>query len=90
MYYLGLKDMTLGAYYKKFNTRVAIADRVGCSFVTKSLLDTKTEVLLQGTLGFDALQADKKVNSLTAKSIPAGTKNSAKSVPVRTKNYCFV
>ena len=30
------------------------------------------------------------VNNLTAKSVPAGTKNSAKSVPVGTKNYCFV
>ena len=53
--------MTLGAYCKKFNTHVAIADHAGCSFVTKSLLDTKTEVLFQVTLGFDALQADKMV-----------------------------
>jgi len=36
------EDMTLGAYYKKFNTQVAIADCTGCAFVTESLLDNKT------------------------------------------------
>ena len=30
------------------------------------------------------------LNSLTAKSIPTGTKNSAKSIPAGTKNYRFV
>ena len=38
-------DMTLGMYYEKFTTRVAIAERTGCSFVTQSLLDSETEVL---------------------------------------------
>ena len=33
---------------------------------------------------------EEQLNSLTAKSVPAGTKNSAKSVPAGTKNYCFV
>jgi hypothetical protein len=33
------EDMTLGMYYEKFTTRVAIAERAGCSFVTPSLLD---------------------------------------------------
>ena len=60
------EDMMLGAYYKKFNTPVAIADCSGCLFVTKSLLDTKTEVLFQGTSGFDTLQAGKKVKVETA------------------------
>jgi hypothetical protein len=55
------QDMTLGAYYKKFNTCVAIEERAGCAFVTKSLLDTESEVLFLGTLGFKALQANKKV-----------------------------
>ena len=41
------EDMTLGAYYKKFNTRVAIADCAGCLFGTKSLLDTETEIVFQ-------------------------------------------
>ena len=54
------EDMTLGAYYKKFNTRVAIADCKGCAFVTKSLLDNKTEITFPGTAGFNALQANKK------------------------------
>ena len=27
-------DMTLGTYYEKFTTRMAIAERAGCSFVT--------------------------------------------------------
>ncbi len=31
------EDMTLRMYYKKFTTRVAIAERAGCSFVTPSL-----------------------------------------------------
>ena len=55
------EDMTLGVYYKKFNTRIAIADCAGFLLVTKSLLDTESEVLFQGTLGFKALQANKKV-----------------------------
>ncbi len=38
-------DMTLGMYYKKFTTCVAIAERAGCSFVTPSLLDSETETL---------------------------------------------
>ena len=38
-------DMTLGMYYEKFATRVAIAEREGCSFVTQSLLDLETEIL---------------------------------------------
>ena len=38
-------DMTLGMYYEKFTTRVAIAERAGCFFVTQSLLDSETEVL---------------------------------------------
>ena len=54
------EDMTLGAYYEKFNTRVAIADCAGCLFVTKSLLDTKTEMAFPGTAGFNALQANEK------------------------------
>ena len=35
--------MTFGMYYEKFTTCVAIAERAGCSFVTPSLLDSKTE-----------------------------------------------
>jgi hypothetical protein len=54
------EDMAIGAYYKKFNTRVAIADCVGCAFVTESLLDNKTEITFPGTAGFNALQAKKK------------------------------
>ena len=50
--------MTLGAYYKKFNTRVAISDRAGCLFVTKSLLDIETEMI---TPGFNALPTNNKV-----------------------------
>ena len=38
-------DMTLGMYYKKFTTCVAIAERAGCSFVTPSLLGLETETL---------------------------------------------
>ncbi len=38
-------DMMLGMYYDKFTTRVAIAERAGCSFVTPSLLDLETETL---------------------------------------------
>ena len=38
-------DMTLGMYYEKFTTRVAIAERAGCSFITPSLLDLETETL---------------------------------------------
>ena len=38
-------DVTLGMYYQKFTTRVAIAERAGCSFVTQSLLDLETEIL---------------------------------------------
>ena len=41
--------MTLGMYYKKFNTRVAIAKSVGCTFMTETLLDTETELLHPGT-----------------------------------------
>ena len=41
-------DMTLGMYYEKFTTRVAIAERAGCSFVTQHLLDSETELLYQG------------------------------------------
>jgi hypothetical protein len=37
------EDMTLVMYYEKFTTRVAIAERAGCSFVTQSLLDLETE-----------------------------------------------
>ena len=33
---------------------------------------------------------EKQLTALTAKSVPAGTKNSAKSVPVETKNYHFI
>ena len=54
------EDTALGAYYKKFNTHVAIADCAGCAFVTKSLLDNKTEIAFPGTAGFNALQANKK------------------------------
>jgi hypothetical protein len=57
-------DMTLGMYYEKFTTRVAIAERAGCSFVTQSLLDSETEVLYTGqsysTLGApEKLKVDK-------------------------------
>ncbi len=38
-------DMTLGMYYEKFTTHVAIAERAGCSFVTQSLLNLETEIL---------------------------------------------
>ena len=61
------EDMTLGMYYKKFNTRVAIADCAGCLFVTKSLLDTKTEIMFQGTSG---LQANEKVKLKKAGTLP--------------------
>ena len=54
------EDMKLGAYYEKFNTRLAIADWAGCAFVTKSLLDNKTEIVFPGTAGFNALQSNKK------------------------------
>jgi hypothetical protein len=37
--------MTLGMYYKKFTTCVAIAERASCSFVTQSLLNSETEIL---------------------------------------------
>ena len=47
--------MTRGAYYKKFNTRVAIADRAGCTFVTELLLENKKEIEFPGTEGFNAL-----------------------------------
>jgi hypothetical protein len=40
--------MTLGMHYEKFTTRVAIAERAGCSFVTQSLLDSETKVLYTG------------------------------------------
>jgi len=52
--------MTLGAYYEKFNTRVAIADYAGCAFVTESLMDNEIEIVFPGTSGFNALQANKK------------------------------
>jgi hypothetical protein len=35
-------------YYEKFTTRVEIAERAGCSFVTQHLLDSETELLYQG------------------------------------------
>jgi len=35
-------------YYEKFTTRVAIAERAGCSFVTQHLLDSEAELLYQG------------------------------------------
>ena len=54
------EDITLGAYGKKFNTCVAKADRAGCAFVTKSLLDNKTEIPFPRTAGFNALQANGK------------------------------
>ena len=60
--------MTLGAYYKKFNTRVAIADCVGCAFVTESLLDNETEIAFTGTVGFNALQANKKAKAEVEKA----------------------
>ena len=43
------EDMTLGMYYEKFNTRVAIAESAGCTFMTETLLDTETELLHPGT-----------------------------------------
>jgi predicted RNA-binding protein with PUA domain len=42
------KDMTLGMYYEKISTRVAIAERAGCSFVTPSLLNSETETQFPG------------------------------------------
>jgi hypothetical protein len=54
------EDMTLGTYYKKFNTCVAIAECAGCSFVTTSLLDNETEVMYPGTISFDDLQPDEQ------------------------------
>jgi predicted RNA-binding protein with PUA domain len=53
-------DMTLGMYYEKFTTRVAIAERAGCSFVTQSLLDSETEVLYTGQ-SYSALGAPEKL-----------------------------
>ena len=41
-------DMTIGAYYEKFTTRMAIFERAGCSFVTQYLLDTETVILYPG------------------------------------------
>ena len=52
--------MTLGAYYEKFNTCIAIAERAGCSFVRMLLLDNKTEVLYPGTNSFDDLQPEEQ------------------------------
>jgi len=49
------EDMTLGMYYEKFNTRVSIADRAGCTFVTESLLEVETESLYSGSK-FEKLQ----------------------------------
>jgi hypothetical protein len=54
------EDMTLGTYYEKFNTRVAIAECAGCLFVTTSLLDNETEVMYPGTISFDDLQLDEQ------------------------------
>jgi len=47
-------------YYEKFTTRVAIAERAGCSFVTQSLLDSETEVLYTGQ-SYSALGAPEKL-----------------------------
>ena len=54
-------DMTLGMYYEKFATRVAIVERAGCSFVTQSLLDLETELLYQGQ-SYSALSDAEKAN----------------------------
>ena len=53
--------MTLGAYYEKYNTPVAISEHAGCLFVTMSLLDDETEILYPTAASFDDLQLDKKI-----------------------------
>ena len=53
------EDMTLGMYYEKFNTRVSIADRAGCTFVSESLLEVETELLYSG-FKYENLQSSEK------------------------------
>ena len=54
------EDMTLGMYYKKFNTRVAIAESVGCIFMTETLLDMEAELLHPGKT-YESLQTTEQV-----------------------------
>ena len=57
------EDMTLGMYYEKFNTRVAIAESAGCTFMMETLLDTEAELLYPGTT-YKSLLATEKAQNL--------------------------
>ena len=55
-------DMTIGAYYETFTTRIAIFERQGCSFVNQYLLDTETVILYPGQT-YDVLTPDEKART---------------------------
>jgi hypothetical protein len=55
-------DMTIGAYYETFTTRIAIFERQGCSFVNQYLLDTETVTLYPGQT-YDVLTPDEKART---------------------------
>jgi hypothetical protein len=58
------EDMSLGMFYEKFTTRVAIADRAGCIFTTPALLDVEADVMFSsddgGTTSYESLTLDQK------------------------------
>jgi hypothetical protein len=54
--------MTIGAYYEKFSTRIAIAERAGCLFVTQYLLDTEAVLLYLGQT-YDALTPNEQART---------------------------
>jgi len=55
-------DMPIGMYYEKFLTRISIAERAGCSFVSQQLLDSETLILYPGQ-SYDVLSDVEKART---------------------------